>query len=83
MLACGHDEVTEMFGVCAHVRGGADHLERFTGRGIDCDLICTSCNAPGIEAEWRRRRSRLRSREPDRGYAGRNRSDCYDIYLWS
>ena len=26
-------------------------LERFTGRGIDCDLICTSCNAPGIELD--------------------------------
>lgn len=51
MLACGHDDATGVFGVCAHVRGGVNHLERFTGRGIECDLICATCNAPGIEID--------------------------------
>jgi hypothetical protein len=43
VLACGHDGSTGTHGVCAHVRAGASHRERFTGVGIECDLVCSDC----------------------------------------
>lgn len=72
MLVCGHDDSTGRFGVCSHVRDGADHLERFTGRGADCDLICTACNGPGIEidAVCRDCRDRARQASDNEGFIG-------------
>jgi hypothetical protein len=42
-----------------------------------------ACQRQGWKPEGRRRRSRLRSREPALGNAGRNHYEYCDMYLWS
>jgi hypothetical protein len=42
LLACGHDSAAS-FGVCSHARAGAGYRERFTGNGIECELVCKDC----------------------------------------
>jgi len=43
LLACGHHDFAGVARVCTHVRQGTSHHERFTGQGIEAELVCEAC----------------------------------------
>jgi hypothetical protein len=71
MLACGHDDATGTFGVCAHVLAGEAYRERFLGRGIDCDLVCKNCVEAVVDGVCRTCRDRAVAERDNDGYLGK------------
>ncbi len=70
MLACGHDDSSGT-GVCPHVRAGAAHLQRFTGVGIEHELVCKACLADtAIERVCRACHDKASEDTDHHGFAG-------------